>query len=204
MHVALLFLLACPREPADDDGEVAGGKDSGEPGDAGDSGAGDTEPLPDVLADMERSAEDCQEMGGSPDVQGAKLYYWGEFLGDEASGWKGEERWYLFVNDAWRAEGGADCVVSYVETATRGSAGACSGCDLGLQVQATLDASATDCPEGIYRGYDTMTETYGVARATDGTAAWHFAGSGDAFGAGYWNDAGLNYLAEYGCTVRTD
>ncbi len=225
MRALLLFLFACtpadePKETgeADADSDADGDTDTDADGDTDSDSGSDTgtdtgadtgndtggDSLPDVLAEMERNADDCQEMGGSPEVQGAKLYYWGEFNGSEATGWTGEERWYLFVNDAWAAEGGKDCVVSYSVTAESGSRGACGDCDIGMVVDASLSESETDCAVGVYRGYESMTETYGVALGGDGVATWHFTGSGDEFGSGYWADEGLNYLAEYGCTVRTD
>ena len=88
--------------------------------------------------------------------------------------------------------------------AESGSRGACGDCDVGLAVDASLVESATDCPEGVYRGYESMAETYAVELGTDGVATWHFTGSGDEFGRGYWVDGAMNYLSEYGCTVRTD
>lgn len=79
------------------------------------------------------------------------------------------------------------------------AAGACSSCDYGVRVDATLNAGQTTCPEGLYKGEESYSVTYGVDEATDGTAEIYFASSGNLLGRGYGNGTAFNYVSDVSC-----
>lgn len=207
----LLFLafVACTGDtdkdtgaPADTDtGEDTGtDTDTGNDTDTGDDTDTDTavEPtLTDARDAMQRDAEGCQDVEGTP-AAGAARYFWGEYTGDIAEGWEGTEAVYVFANDTWKASGGADCVAYWVTTGDFGSTGACPTCDIGVAVTATYDVVNSTCPEDMW-GED-FADTYAIDRKSDGMTDWYYSESGTLFGAGYWkNDLGMNFLSERAC-----
>ena len=211
--LALLF-LACPANPDLDTtpADTDSGTDSGI--DSGDSDTSDTDTsedtdtggdgLRDVRDEMARNADACAIIGGHDDVSAAQQYYWGEFLGDEATGWTGDEAWYLYGNEAWYARGLEDCEIWFTVTAEAASTGACTGCDVGLIAEAVLDTDRTTCPASQYEGFAMMTEPYAVELLGDGSVDWYFPDLGSYFGRGYWDASGMNYLADDGCTLPVD
>ena len=152
------------------------------------------------LPDLQRGLDEtgCEDLSGNV-TAGATVWFWGEYITADG-GWTGEERMIYFANDAWVDAGGYDCELVWSMTATDTSPGTCTTCDIGLQVEASLDASQTSCPEGLQTDTETWSESYGIARAEDSTATWYFADSGTEFGAGYYNDTAINYLSEKSCS----
>jgi hypothetical protein len=180
------------------------GADSADTG-GGDTGDTDTGGLPDARDRMVRSGEDCEEIAGHDDVPAARLWYWGELHGDAESGFTGEEAWYFYGNTAWYARGLEDCEVHFeLSSITVGSGGACTTCDFGVTLEADVDLDATTCPAALYRGYAHMEEAYAIEELGDGSASWYFPGSGNLLGDGYWNELGVNYLADGGCSLAVD
>jgi hypothetical protein len=188
-----------------DDTAVDSGGDTG--GDTGQDTGDDTgtDLLPDARDGMVRSGEDCEVIGGHTDVPAARLWYWGELTGEPSGGFTGVEAWYFFGNSSWYARGLEDCEVHYdlseIEIA---SAGACATCDFGVRLTADVNLDRTTCPASLYRGYEQMKESYAIEELGDGSASWYFPTSGNALGDGYWTAAGVNYLADDGCTLPVD
>ena len=73
----------------------------------------------------------------------------------------------------------------------------CATCEVHAEVQLTYDGGASTCPEDMYG--DSDSGTYEVDLLTDGTSNWYFLASGNQFGAGYWNEAGMNFLTDRTC-----
>lgn len=172
--------------------------DSGGGDDSGGGGTGTEEGVPglkDARDDMDRSAGGCQDLQGDA-LPGANSYFWGEYEGSSAEGWFGTEKFYVFANDTLKDAGGEDCEVTWVVTAGQVAPGSCSGCEVALDVSATLDSST--CGDGM-ADEASFTITYAVDQLSDGTARWFFDSSGNELGQGYWNGNGMNYLTDPSC-----
>lgn len=178
----------------DSDSDADSDSDTDTDSDADTDADTDADVLADVRDEMVEDSEGCETLGGSV-VDGAKEYFWGEYS-ESGGAWTGQEAIYYFANATWESHGGADCVVVWDMTATEI---ACSGCELGLSVSATMNTTDTTCPSGMTQGDETFSEEYAIDEAGDGTSTWHFAESGSEFGAGYWVDGAANYLSESSC-----
>ncbi len=216
----LLLLAACPEadytdldtEPghhegdADTDSDAYTDADTDADTDTADTGedtGGST--LPDARDGMARNGSACADIAGHTDIPAAQLWYWGELHGDEASGFSGEEAWYFYGNQPWYDRGLSDCEVHYdLVTVTVAGKGACAACEYGVAVEAGLNAERTTCPPSLYAGYETMEESYAIDQGGGGVASWYFPGSGNLLGTGFWDETGVNYLADDGCTLPVD
>ncbi len=69
---------------------------------------------------------------------------------------------------------------------------------------AVVNDDRTTCNPQLYAGYEEMDEAYALELVGDGTASWYFPGSGTLLGDGYWNELGINYLADDGCSLPVD
>ncbi len=167
-------------------------------GGGGDDGTGVEEGIPglkDIREEMARNADNCQELQGDA-LPGANSYFWGEYEGNEAEGWFGTEKFYVFVNDTLAEDGATDCEVTWVVTGGYTAPAACSGCEVGMDVTATLDSST--CEQGMADDAN-FSVTYSVDQISGGDARWFFGSSGTELGTGYWNEKGMNYLTEPSC-----
>jgi hypothetical protein len=155
---------------------------------ADDPGAGGepAEEIEDVAEELEADP-DCDTVAGS-EVAGATSYFIGNFdiTGEEVAG---AEQWVLRANSAWAAEGGADCAPT--ET--------CGSCDYSLDIDASLDASRTDCEDDLWTGDEQFSNTYNVKLTESGDATFYFAGSGDVLAAGTGSSSGARYVTESTC-----
>jgi hypothetical protein len=62
-----------------------------------------------------------------------------------------------------------------------------------------MDASATDCPEGITYGEENFETIYDVDLAADGGSSWYYASSGGDLGNGYHDDSSMNFVTDASC-----
>ena len=76
---------------------------------------------------------------------------------------------------------------------------ACASCDVALDVVLTLDVTQTDCPEDLYKSEMSGTASYAVKYTSATESTWYVAGSGSAFGTGYYNDGAMNFLTTKAC-----
>ncbi len=165
-------------------GSTTGGSTTG--------GTTPTSALPDVWD--ETDPEFCQDT----DLVGATSHFIGELTTADGATYTGTETWALFANDAWVDVGGADCIVVWSINAAVGAPGACSTCEFGLEIDATLDAFQTDCPEGLYVGDERWSTSYDVD--IDGlTATITYGSSGSDLASGYADATGLVYITPAAC-----
>jgi hypothetical protein len=151
--------------------------------------------IPNPLDDAQ--TDGCEELEGAS-YAGAVSYFLGDFqLADEQ--WTGTESWILYANEAWKDAGESDCRVVWSIIAEEVSPSECSDCDLGLQLEASIDDAQTDCPEDIYEGDEQFEANYDVQRSEDGTSSWYFAETGSLLGEGYHGPEALNYLSALQC-----
>ena len=115
--------------------------------------SGTTGALPDIRQTMDRSAANCQELGGRP-APGGNSYFWGEYLGNDQDGWVGEEKFYFFANDTAKANGLTDCEFAWTSVGVKADPGKCTNCTLGMGVTAVVDLAATTCDPGIFSDAD--------------------------------------------------
>ena len=131
-------------------------------------------------------------------MAGASSYFYGRYAGSGDS-WSGVEEWILLSNDTWESAGGGDCVVQWAATAERtDDTGSCAACTYGLDVVASINASATTCPEGLYEGEENFTVSYAVMVSGD-AATFYYAGSGNPVGSGNSTDGSASFLTEGVC-----
>ena len=76
--------------------------------------------------------------------------------------------------------------------------GSCAACTYGLDVVASINASATTCPEGLYEGEENFTVSYAVMVSGD-AATFYYAGSGNPVGSGNSTDGSASFLTEGVC-----
>lgn len=146
------------------------------------------EDLPDVTEAIDEDV--CTE------YLGATSYFYGAYT-REGDDWYGEEKWLLFANEQWEAEGGADCEVVWNTVAVEGLVGACVGCDFSLTISATVDQGRTTCDPAIAGGAP-WTETYDIDTVGE-QASVYYHDSGTYLGAGYANDDTFNFLSDVSC-----
>ncbi|MEN9787870.1 MAG: hypothetical protein RLZZ299_3134 [Pseudomonadota bacterium] len=157
----------------------------------------------DLSDTLQADAEGCQDHNDIV-VTGAAGYFVDVLvLQDRTAGartWQGTERWILYANDAWKATGNDDCVITWALEGTEAARGACSTCAYGIDVVATLDSARSTCPLELVEGDERMTFTYAVDARADHSASVYFAGSGNAVSErAVWNDAGLGLATARSC-----
>jgi len=160
--------------------------DSGNPGDGGGGGSGDGGGLATDLPPVDQGLDTggCEEFSGSP-LAGAAAYFLGTYV-HTADGWEGEEELRVFANSTWAANGGADCSVFWITSASETDPAGCGNCDLGLAVGASIDVARTTCPKDLSQGEESFSTTYGVDLQDKGTRTnWYFTSTGEEFGQGY-------------------
>jgi len=127
---------------------------------------------------------------------------------------KGSERWLLYPNKAWAAQGVQACEVRWAVTGRLSEPGACSSCALHFSFRAVADKEGSACPkellygrDGSYTGYNgkiggeanDFSQQYDVDVAADGTAVVKFAKSGREVGRGVYVDGRLGYMSTHQC-----
>jgi hypothetical protein len=141
----------------------------------------------------------CDSVPGYEDHPGATSTFVGVY-GPSSGGWAGAEAWMIYATPAWVADGGSDCQVVWTVSAVEGSPSSCGTCDLGLSVTATLDASATTCPEELWEGDESFTVDYDVGiDETNSTTTWYWGSSGTEFGDGYAAGDNLSFRTDEAC-----
>lgn len=159
-------------------------------------GGGDLDDLPNLTSNLDTGG--CDSVNDS-ELAGATAYFYGGFAESGAGLYEGEERVLLYANPTWSTEGGADCEAVWSVSAEEVDVVSCGGCDLGLQIDATLDPGLTTCDTQIVAGEETFSVRYDVDTADDGTATFYFANSGDFLGQGFHEDGAYNYLSDKTC-----
>jgi hypothetical protein len=79
------------------------------------------------------------------------------------------------------------------------SSGACGACDFGLSVEASVDPSHTNCPEGLWEPESNFATTYALVANDDGTSTWYYADSGTVFATGYQDANSANFITDKAC-----
>lgn len=140
--------------------------------------------------------------GNGPGKEGADSHFVGTFTinGQAVSG---KERWLLAANQHLQASklwnAGASCEVVWGVRGEVVPVGACSSCDLGLRLTATVDMGASTCPEDMVKREKSFEVLYDVRRDPDGVAWFHFGKSGKALGQGYHQGNSLTFLTQHQC-----
>jgi hypothetical protein len=186
---------------AGDDTGGSGGDDGGDGGGGGDGSLLD----PDVRSALDRvegevdgDTSDCEQVDGHS-VPGALSTFVGAYRDNGSGSWVGGERWVMHANQAWREAGVDDCVITWTMAAIETSPpGTCSGCDLGLDVLATLDQATTDCPEGLWEDDRSWAASYGVRRS-GAEATWVHGSSGNPLGVGAVDGDSMDFTSASAC-----
>jgi hypothetical protein len=153
--------------------------------------------LPDLSQGLETGS--C---GRGPGNEGADSHFLGSFR-VQGSQVTGTERWLLHANDKllasklWTA--GTDCEVRWMMTGTTVPPQHCGDCDLGLQLQASVDLTGSTCPEDMVKREKSFQVRYDVRRGADGVAHVYFASSGKLLGQGYHQGDQLTYVTQHQC-----
>lgn len=201
MQVVLILLAACSsafREPLSDGSTSSDSAATSNTDTISDSaaGSGSTNDLPDLL-DRTFDASGCETLAGDP-TAGAATWFWGQYIRQADGSWTGQERWIIKANSTWIDAGGTDCEADWTATANETPTGACSNCDLGLAVSATLQSNT--CPSGLSSQIDDFQVEYAIRFGTDGTATWYFADdAATPFASGYEVDGAVNFLTDQSC-----
>jgi hypothetical protein len=184
---------------ADTDADSDSDTDADSDADADADADSDSDADSDVSAPWEGLSADpgCEEVTGQP-VPGATSYFWGDFS-TNGSTVSGEEGWTLLSNQAWRDNGGEDCVVVWSAAGGQASpTSGCPSCDYSFGLYMSIDLSKTTCPEGLYEGDESFATTYDVA--IDGSSTtYSFGTSGNSLGQGETDGTRSTYLAESTC-----
>ena len=167
------------------------------PADPPQAGTGVASALPDLSQGLETGS--C---GRGPGNEGADSHFLGSFQvrGAQVTG---TERWLLHANDKllasklWNA--GTDCEVRWMLTGTTVPPQHCGDCDLGLQLQASVDLTGSTCPEDMVKREKSFQVRYDVRRGADGVAHFYFASSGKLLGQGYHQGDALTYVTQHQC-----
>ncbi len=170
--------------------------------------------LPDLGANLPHGK--CESVVGNSNVTGADTYYVGDFTlnGDTVTG---RERFFVFANSKLQQSKhwgvGPSCVLEFKVTGKVGAKGACSGCDLGIQIHAE-PVAGSNCPDELVNGRDDphggskkvgghgapYDVGYDIQRKADGTAAFFFSKSGKPLAQGYHKDGAINYVTDHKCS----
>lgn len=158
----------------------------------------------------------CESVVGNSNVTGADTYYVGDFKINGTTV-TGRERWFVFANSKLQASShwgvGPDCVLEFKVTGTTVGKGACSACDLGIQIHAE-PVAGSNCPDELVNGRDDphggskkvgghgapYDVGYDIQRKPDGTAAFFFSKSGKPLAQGYHKDGAINYVTDHKCS----
>ena len=134
---------------------------------------------------------------GTPPA-GATGFFVGDFALRDDETVAGQEKWILFANARWEELGGGDCVVVWNMTGThQDPTGACAACSYSLELAATLDTQATDCPADLYVGVESFAVVYNVL--VSGDSATFYYESGNTVGTGTAQSAKASYISEGSC-----
>lgn len=137
--------------------------------------------------------------GDEQDLSGATSYFLGSFSIDGTSV-SGTETWALLSNDTWAATpDGGDCVVVWNVSGSTTDPVSCGACDLGLTLMANVDEGLTTCPQGLWSDDSTQQLAYDVLRASDGTATFYFANSGNTLASGTHSGDNVVYTSDGEC-----
>ncbi len=102
---------------------------------------------------------------------GAEQLYAGSFR-IEGGRVVGEERRYLFANDAWKAltglRAGKDCVDVWKVVGRRVPARGCPTCSFGIQITVDIDPAATTCERRLNPDGNHFSTLYNVAERSGG------------------------------------
>ena len=130
---------------------------------------------------------------------GATSYFVGTYLKD-GSRWLGREKWILFPNAYWEASGGVPCEVSWDMEINEEELVTCLACDFALNVDATISASSTNCPQELWNSPSEQywNATYEVL-VQNGNSVFYFQSTGQAFGWGYSSESAINFVSEPDC-----
>lgn len=179
-------------------------------GDEDDDGGGERtggtiDDVDDIVDELDWDTSDCEEVEDQA-VPGAVSYFVGSYADQGNGTWRGTEQWVLIANDRWQeledmvADG--VCTVTWTVVATESDGtGACAACDLGLNVNATIDMSNTDCPEDLYSDPTDMNwdAAYAVLTNADGSAEWFYQNSGTPLGSGTNGGGVADYATDKSC-----
>jgi hypothetical protein len=155
--------------------------------------------LPDLTVGIDKGG--CE----TPGNEGARAYFVSD-LKVTGSVVSGSETWLIYANDKlkrakiWQKDGGGEeCMVRWMLTGVTTTPSACGACDTAVQIKGTVDVSGSTCPEGIWKREREWTETYDIARRSDGTALFYFHRSGKQFGQGYHSGDKMNFITDPTC-----
>ena len=155
--------------------------------------------LPDLTVGIDKAG--CE----GPGNEGARAYFVSD-LKVTGSVVNGSETWLIYANEKlkrakiWQKDGGGEeCMVRWMLTGVTTTPAACGACDTAVQIKGTVDVSGSTCPEGIWKREREWTETYDIARRSDGTALFYFHRSGKQFGQGYHSGDKMNFITDPTC-----
>lgn len=196
----LLWLAACSSpgpEPLDppgaDDTALTGDDDGGDPGHFDDA-------IPDPWEVMDPGYCATRPYY-DPDWSVGTSWFVGDFRFKNGA-WIGTETWVLYFNEtAASALEIEACQVVWAVSATEQEPESCAACDFGLLVSANLDATATDCPEGLWIDDQSFTVGYDIMAHSDGTTSFLFASSGNPVGGWYWHGDRYTFLSSPSCMI---
>ena len=138
--------------------------------------------------------------GMQPNVAGASSYFYGVYIKDGGD-WYGEEQWILHPTDAWDATDGETCYVTWSIVASETTPIGCPSCNLGLNVNGSVNRQLTDCPEGLWDNEsDSQWSTSYNILMSGGNSIVYFQSDGDIVGEGYANGSAFNFLSDVSCT----
>ena len=165
----------------------------------------------DPFADLTKNLVSGQCEKGTP---GADGWFVGDFRIAEDGAVTGSERWLLFPNKVWAAQGVQACEIEWAVSGRLSAPGACPSCALHFSFHAVADKEGSKCPkellygrDGSYVGYDgkiggeaqDFNQQYDVEIAPDGTAVVKFGKSGREVGKGIYVDGRLGYITHHQC-----
>lgn len=199
--LGIAWLISCTPAPREPQG-VADASNSAGTVDVPSTEASSSPPVPvsdktGSLPQLEQglSRDQCDD---GPGNEGATSYFTAQ-VSRNGDGFRGQERWLLFANEKWKARGGKDCVVVWALEGELTTPGACSRCDMGMELKAQLDEQGSTCPEKLWEREEQATLSYALELRDDGTSTWFFQESGRVLGEGYHTGRDFNYISEASC-----
>jgi hypothetical protein len=142
----------------------------------------------------------CQDVTGTP-ANGASAYYVGNFAlngnsldGIESAFFIASET--LSENSDWE-EG--YCEMHWAVSGETTDPEACANCDIAFDLQGSLIAADSNCPDELQDDFQSVELFYSVQLSDDGAATWYMR-SGTYLGIGEHDDSGLmTYVSEEDC-----
>ena len=186
--LCLFFLFAC--HPAKEKSpELYGDYSSADP-------LADISGLPSLSGRIDTTH--CDEKSEEFQTPGATSYFTGTYVLVEGE-WIGREKWLLFPNEYWEAEGGETCEIVWEMTAYESELSNCLACDMALNVGGEVHLGSTNCPEGLWSdpAEQSWNATYEIATLEEETIFYYL--SGTVLGEGYANEKALSFLTEPDC-----